>query len=149
MREIPLTKGHTALVDDHEYERVMAHRWFRHPKGYAVAVINGKPVYLHRFILNISGSRIDHRNRNKLDCRKENLRVATGSQNNANCAKRGHNTSGYKGVSRHSQNDTWQIKIGYQGKTIYLGCHPDVIEAAKIYDKAARELYGDFAATNF
>lgn len=150
MKEIALNSSNVALVDDLDYERASTYVWFLHPKGYAVAMVEGTLTYLHRFVLpNANHLRVDHRNRNKLDCRKENLRIATPSQNNANCTKRSHNTSGYKGVCRHSKNDTWQIKIGYQGKTIYLGCHPDVIEAAKLYDQAARELYGEFAVTNF
>lgn len=143
-----------AIVDDEAFERASVLRWSMHPTGYVTAAVrvNDKvhTFYLHRFVLGYTGSmKIDHRNRNKLDCRKENLRIATPTQNNANCLKRSNNTSGYKGVCRHPKNDTWQIKIGHQGKTIYIGCHPDVIEAAKLYDQAARDLYGEFAVTNF
>lgn len=151
-KRIPLTKGQYAIVDDEDYERVTAYKWCYHPKGYAVTTTrtNGqqKTMYLHRFITGITRT-VDHRNLNKLDCRKENLRAANPAQNMANCDKRKHNRSGFKGVYRHSKNDSWIAAIGYKGEHLYIGSYVNPIDAAKAYDEAARRYYGDYARTNF
>jgi hypothetical protein len=120
--------------------------WHLSTKGYANSTKAGR---LHIFILGIKG--LDHRNRNKLDCQKHNLRIAGGSQNNANIEKYKNNTSGFKGVA-HSSNTgkwLWTAQVGVNGKLIHLGTFPLKVLAAKAYDKAAWKYFGPFACTNF
>ena len=88
-REIYLTREFTALVSERDYERVIRYRWHAHftrPQGgglvYARATIEGKKVYLHRFILPTPPElEVHHKNRNTLDCRRSNLKRVTTAEN--------------------------------------------------------------------
>lgn len=91
----------------------------------------------------------EHKNRNTLDNRRCNLRVASSSQNQANRPVTKCSTSGYKGVSWNKEMGKWQAQIGKDRRLRYLGRFSDKIEAAKAYDKAAKELFGEFAWLNF
>jgi hypothetical protein len=155
MREIPLTHGQVALVDDDDYERVsqfkwgaakMNHRWI------AQATVGWyKQAQMHRFILGLEKGdprEVDHINRNSLDNRKSNLRIATRSQNMANRPKdRGEYSSKYKGVCK--VRGRWIAYIRVMGKLTYLGTHEIEEEAARAYDRAALKHFGEFAVTNF
>jgi hypothetical protein len=89
-------------------------------------------------------AQIDHRDGNPLNNCIDNLREATGSQNQANRGRNKNNTSGYKGVSR-DKSGRWAACIWKDGQKIWLGCH-DTAELAHIaYCWAARELNGEFA----
>lgn len=106
---------------------------------------------LHTFLT--GWSLVDHINTNGLDNRRENLRPATRSQNNANARGHANGTSPYKGVSWKTRRGIWVAQIGVAGipkkKTHHLGCFEDPTEAARAYDSAALALYGEFARLNF
>lgn len=159
-REVPLTNGMIALIDECDWERVSKYRWYAYQRdntwyAYRGFWTNGKRrrVTLHRFILNLTDSKvpfIDHKNRNGLDCRRENLRPATHSQNLTNSRKPLRNTSGYKGVIRNKQiRAPWEARIRKDRKHYYLGAYETALEAALAYDRAAKRLHGEFAALNF
>lgn len=156
MREIELTQGKVALVDDADYERVSRHKWCASRNGrtwYAIRrEYNPKPkqVFLHRFILDAPDSaEVDHKDGNGLNCQRDNLRLATHAQNQRNQKRRVTNKSGYKGVSWYGRDKKWRAVIGIGGKVKTLGCYATAEEAARAYDEAARELFGEFAKTNF
>jgi hypothetical protein len=88
---------------------------------------------------------IDHRNRNSTDDCPENLRIATQTQNLANRTISTNSRSGYKGVTKHERYEKWIARIGYNGKTRYIGIFNDPVSASEAYMKAARELFGEFA----
>jgi len=155
VREIPLTQGLVALVDAEDIDRVVQHTWcasFQHGKWYALGTVNGKLVYLHRFILRLGPGdpEVDHINDNGLDCRKENMRPATRSENSMNKRKwAGNYSSKYKGVTWDKARRRWIAQIGIYGKHKFLGRFVNEEDAARAYDRAAIEAYGEFAVLNF
>jgi hypothetical protein len=159
MREIPLTHGQSALVDDEDYDMLIGYKWYawRCPKTkgyYAVCVTSRKfppkrTLRMHRVIMNAkSGEQIDHANHNTLDNRKVNLRRCTMAENNTNGRKRGHNTSGFKGVYWNRDAKKWQAYIGFSKRQHYLGVFDDPLSAALAYDIAAFRFHGEFALPN-
>jgi hypothetical protein len=94
------------------------------------------------------GKIVDHRDRNGLNNTKQNLRLATRSQNNCNTMHR-RGSSKYRGVSREKETGKWKCKICFNGICIYLGLFEAEEDAARAYDKAAKELHGEFASLNF
>jgi hypothetical protein len=155
-RTIPLPRGYEAIVDAGEYNRVSAHRWFaRVDKTYRIYVYAHlrsrgklKIIKLHRLILP-NKNRIDHKNGNGLDNRMSNLRPATGKQNVRNQRKRRRGYSKFKGVSWDKRRNKWIAQIGVNSRHLFLGYHLSEKAAAKAYDVAAREHYGEFACVNF
>lgn len=160
MKEIPLTNGQVALVDDEDYDRINAHKWcaMRIPgtnSYYAArksaADENGKQrtIRMHREIMNAKdGEEVDHINHVTLDQRKTNLRLCTRGQNCANRRTRTDNTSGFKGVSHNKRRGKWQAYVIVDRKQKHLGYYATAIEAAIAYDAAAIEYHGEFARTN-
>lgn len=158
MKNIPLKNSNKkAVVDDDVYELVSAYRWYFHPRGYAVCYQNSakgknkKNIFLHTFIMNPEkGKTVDHENHDGLDCRRDNMRVCTHSQNhgNKNKPKTKNATSKYKGVSWDATYKKWFALICCQGKQYFCGRHENEIDAARAYDKKARELFGEFALVN-
>ncbi len=160
MKKIPLTQGKFALVDDEDYDYLMqwkwCARWDKNARNFyalrASSMKDGKryPIHMHREILGLfHGDRklTDHRNHNGLDNRRNNLRLCTHSQNHQNQRINTNTSSMYKGVSRCQ--GKWRVGIHNSGKKIHLGVYTSEIEAAKIYDARAKELFGEFAHTNF
>lgn len=94
------------------------------------------------------GEEIDHINRDGLDCRRENLRKVTRTQNNANARKRRDGiTSKYKGVYRHSQGRLWIAQVTVGGKKITRSCYSEA-DAARAYNEIALEVFGAHARIN-
>lgn len=156
MKRIPLSQGKYALVDDADYERVSQYKWYC-TNGYAVRreqrVHGGKKrikaFRMHREIIDAPpGLDVDHINRNRLDNRRDNLRFATPTQNAINRGPQ-PGTSRFKGVSWFKLNNVWRAKIGINGEKVHIGCYDNEIEAAKAYDDAAHEHFGEFAYLNF
>lgn len=156
MKEIKLSAGMVALVDDSDYEWLMQFKW-TYAKGYAaygMSYRNGTKafIYMHKLITQIGSSFIvDHINMNPLDNRRENLRVATKAQNGWNCNAPKDNKTGYKGVVKRDllSGAKWIAQIRCNGKAYYLGLHDTPEAAAKAYDAKALELHGDYARLNF
>lgn len=88
---------------------------------------------------------VDHRNLNRSDNRWENLRAATRVQNYANCGRRRHNTSGYKGVTFFKRDGTWKAQISIAGRAKHLGYFANPADAHKAYQEAAIKAHGEFA----
>jgi hypothetical protein len=153
MKRIPLTQGEYALVDDEDYERVVAEgSWFVH-RGR-----NSKTLYayrsnphtqMHRFILQAPVDiEVDHADLNGLNNQRSNLRLATKSDSQRNKGISSNNTSGFKGVSWHRHTSKWRATIKVDDHQIQLGGFTDPMDAAKAYDRAAIEYHGEFAVTN-
>lgn len=161
--EVPLygkyARGRVALVDPEDFDLVMQYRWYvketarpRRPDGpYATAnpYRNGRQrmVYMHNLIMGQIG--IDHIDGNGLNNRRSNLRPATSSQNGANRSPVQRHSSQFKGVSWYSPLGKWKASIRHNGRTRHLGYFHDEVKAAKVYDAAAREAFGEYARPNF
>lgn len=123
--------------------------WRLDRDGYPVTSIKGKNVYLHRVVAERMGlkGRIDHDDQNLLNGQRSNLRVATNSQNMANRGPCANNQSGYKGV--YWEGHRWKAQIMFNYKNKSIGRFDTAEEAARAYDQAALELFGEFACLNF
>lgn len=119
--------------------------------GYVSITIGGKKDLLHRVLMKVSQSdiHVDHRNRQRNDCRRANLRLATLTENNRNHGRHKDNTSGFIGVSFVKSRNKWQAGIGLNGTRKALGRYETAEDAARAYDRAARLYYGEFANLNF
>jgi hypothetical protein len=148
---IPLGHGKFTLVDDDDYEKFSRHTWCITSEGYASRTSLHKVIYLHREVIKAKAkSVVDHLNRNRLDNRKENLRVCSQGQNIQRRGKfKKASTSKYKGVHWNESRKRWIAQIVIQNKNIRLGRFKDEIEAAKAYDRRALETFGKYAWTNF
>lgn len=176
MKEIQLhgmkAAGRVALVDDEDYALVAQFRWHcfeppTHPgcrnngpyaktqqpcwpgqparRDEAGRVIRVK-IVMHQLILGIKG--IDHINHDGLDNRRANLRPATKSQNAQNKRSELGSNSQYRGVSWDKRKRKWQVMIMINGKYTYIGLFADEVEAARAYDAAAVEAFGEYALIN-
>ncbi len=152
--QIPLRKqdgslAGYALIDEQDAQ-LAGFRWHLGGGGYARRLEKGKWTFMHRVIMQApAGVEVDHINRNRLDNRRCNLRLADRAGNARNCKRNRRNTSGYKGVHRVGQGGRWAAAIRYEGGTFHLGVCATAEEAAVTYDLAAMALHGEFAATNF
>jgi hypothetical protein len=93
--------------------------------------------------------RVDHKDLDGTNCRRDNLRAADASQNSAHRSIQSNNTSGYKGVHWHKPREKWRAQIRIEGRKTHLGLFSDPIEAARAHDLAALRAFGEFAVLNF
>ena len=152
-REIPLTRGYVALVDDDDYDWLSEHRWSAvgsEAKGvYAATQVRvagqRRTVLMHRLIAGATpGQLVDHVDGATLDNRKANMRLCTHSQNMQNSRRR---DGGYKGVTRHR--GLWRAAICVDRRTIQSRVLTSAIAAARAYDRLALEHHCEFAKLNF
>jgi hypothetical protein len=158
MKEIPLSQGKVALVDNQDYEWLTKWKWSYFKCGtmaYAARHTprpNRKTILMHREIMNAPNNvLIDHADRNGLNNQRYNLRNSNKSQNSANSKKYANCASEYKGVSPSGNiyKNLWRAEICVNRKGINLGYYQTQEEAARAYDKAAIEYFGEFAHLNF
>lgn len=144
---VDLGRGASAIVDREDVELVSQFVWCRGTRDYPISRRNGRRLRLPRLLLDLApGQVVDHINRNPLDNRRCNLRVCTQAENVRNSRPKG---DGFKGVCKSSRGNRWRavIKLNYQQRA--LGQFATAEEAALAYDKAAKELFGEFAYLNF
>ena len=145
-REIKLTQGQVAIVDDGDYECLSRNKW-HYDQGYAKRTIwkNGinVHVFMHRQILGFpSNAQIYHIDRNGLNNQRENLRLCTGRQNAHNRKLRSDTNTGFKGVTRYG--GRYKARITVNGKRLLLGHFDRAEDAHKAYVDAAKSNFGEF-----
>jgi hypothetical protein len=154
-------RGYDVLIDSEDYGKIIGYNWrpFRgknssKDKTYFHAELYGEnreTIHLHRLIMACimgDGKFVDHSSGDTLDCRKENLRVCSKTENNMNRGKQSNNTSGFKGVFWHNSAKKWMVQIRGNNKLKYIGLFPTAEQAAIEYNKAAIKYHGEFARLN-
>jgi len=154
MKEIRLTQGKVALVDDVDFEEISKYKWYPLNSQLnhvcAFTCIKNKVNYMHRMIINAPiGTMVDHINGNPLDNQRANLRLCTNAQNQQNRKTKGKGKSDFRGLSFRKKWNTWEIHVRVNGRQTYIGSSKNEIEAAKLYDIAAIKFHGEYASTNF
>lgn len=162
---IPLTKNKECIVDDSDYENLIKYKWhicagyasrveYYYNKGDDKILKNRKSrrIYMHRQIMGEDSKLfVDHKNRNKLDNTRNNLRLCSRRQNAANSKFQKRKTGvSYKGVYlRKNREKKWCSYIQREdGKSKFIGCFFSEKDAAKAYNEKAVELFGEFAKLN-
>lgn len=135
-----------SLVSDVDYQFLLKINWYFSTVGY---VRNNEIGQMHRIVFERKigskiphGYEIDHINRDKLDNRRSNLRLATHSQNAVNYSH-GTRLNEYRGIAKHR--NKWTAKIQKDGKKIYIGIFNTPESASHAYEKMATKLFGKFA----
>jgi len=159
VKEIELTNGRVAFVDDEDFDRINQYRWYWKQghgtiSGYALRMSSARhgrrrELRMHKEVLGLSGDQIaDHINGNGLDNRKENLRICSKAENARNVPKYRNNSSGFKGVSWCHEQKKWRAIIGVNGRLVHLGRFTTKEDAARAYNEAAKKHFGEFARLN-
>jgi hypothetical protein len=159
MKEIQLTQGKIALVDDEDYEHLKQYKWYANKRCNTFYALRNKwangehsIIFMHREILGLvkgDGKIADHRDRDGLHNWKENLRIVTPIVSILNRRENKNNTSGYRGVSWNKNAKKWVVHIGINGEDVYCGLYADPVIAALTYDSKAKKYHGDEAILNF
>lgn len=152
MKQIPLTQGKFAIVDDEDYEFLSQWKWHI-SHGYALrsdlSSYPKKTISMHRVITGTTGNQlVDHIDRNGLNNQKSNLRIVTRTQNGMNRKSHSGSSSKYKGVSWYKAGKKWEAFITYNKKRKFLGRFKSEIEAAEAYNIAATKFHGEYALLN-
>ena len=158
---IALLRGYFTIIDLADYELASRFKWtarvHQREDGLARNIYaiyrthEGEIVSLHRFLLGVVAQPdilVDHKDGDGLNNRRSNLRVCQYHQNSANQRLAVNNTSGFKGVSWDKQSGKWKAYIGVKGKLYNLGRFADIRDAARTYNAAAIERFGEFANLN-
>ena len=142
------------LVDDADWDLVRRYTWHIDAKGYLLAYNKGsgdsRVIRMHRLILGVLDSPqwiVDHKNRNKRDNRRDNIRVCSPSQS---CMNRGvfkNSKSGVRGVRFLKRLGKWDARITVGGKTVWLGAFANADEASAARCAAERRLFAEFSPT--
>lgn len=163
MKEIQLLgkkgKDKFVLVDDEDYEYLIQWKWYCNNCGYALRyqkrkqmhkTSKYKSIFMHRIIIGVKeGELTDHRNRDRLDNRRKNLRKANKSTNGMNRpATSTKKYTKYKGIYWRKERGYWEVRIGLKGRVMYLGKYDTEKEAAEVYNKAALKYHKEFASLN-
>lgn len=148
---ISVSDDRYAIVDECDMVLLSSYSWRIHRRkkgGEYIAATGRNDILMHRVITNApKGTFVDHKNGNTFDNRRDNLRIATITQNSANRRKISKSTSSqFKGVCRRGAK--WTAAIGVERRQIFLGRFATETEAATAYNDAAKKLWGEFARLN-
>lgn len=140
------------IFDKEDLELLKPYTWMVRSNKYVTSSINNKRTQMHRLIMDLKDDSlvVDHINGNPLDNRRCNLRICFQSDNCINkVANHTKLHSKYKGVFSSTNGRTYFSTIQHHGKQYYLGSFSTDVDAAIAYDTAAKEIFGEYAKTNF
>jgi hypothetical protein len=137
-------------IDIDDIDKVQKYSWYESDTGYLMSRINNKIVRMHRLIMNVRDKNmiVDHINHNTLDNRKNNLRIASSSQNNMNKTKQSNNTSGITGVSWDKRKKKWRAYIKINNKHSELGLYDNFEDAVNTRRDAEEKYFGEYSYKN-
>ena len=157
VRKVLSSNGYEILVDSIDYDYVSKFTWWVHKREFGIANIrrwakvNGRGIniILSRELLQApKGVFVDHINRNPLDNRRTNLRLASPGENSRNRKKSLNKKCKYKGVYPNNRGKPWRVSIRLNGKHIHVGCFDTQEEGALAYNEASRKYHGEFGCIN-
>lgn len=141
----PITQVHI----DEEDRDLIHYTWCLNDKGYVVGRVNGKTEWLHKLIAKRVGLsqavQIDHKDRNKLNCRRNNLREATNEQNQMNGNVHSNNLLGIRGIYYRKKYQRYEVRIQVNKTPIYIGSFIVLEEAIQARSNAEKKYFKDFA----
>lgn len=140
-----MLNGDEFFIDNDDYDKIKKYRWGVHKSGYVTANTEFGSVKMHRLIIGAKkGEIVDHINHNKLDNRKENLRICTSQQNAMNREDKHKSKSGIMGVSYYKRTEKWMARISMDGRsrTKFFKNIEDAISQRKAWEK---EMFGEYA----
>lgn len=146
-------QGLFAVIDDEDFDKVNQYRWHLGNNGYIRTFVGGrkhaKCILLHRLIMDPADDlEVDHRDGDKLNNCRANLRISTRNQNARNLRRHKQFSSRFKGVSWNARQSMWYARIQVNRKTIHLGQFSSEIQAALAYNEAALQHFGEYASLN-
>ena len=160
--EIPVTRNAVAIIDNEDHALVAAYTWrLKREPGQRVQYAQThcptssgsrrqRTVLMHRLVLGAQpGQLVDHINGDGLDNRRVNLRLCAATDNARHRVKPRGYSNPYKGITLHRPSGKWQASIKVCGRSIYLGLFDDPVHAARAYDSAALNYFGEYALLNF
>jgi hypothetical protein len=148
-KQIQLSNGGIAVVDDDDYDLLSKSRWTRlnnHSVSYAM-LLKASGISMHRIIMGLKKGdtrQVDHIDGDGLNNRKSNLRVVTRRENSLNRKLNKNNTSGHRGVEWDDRNNTWRARITVNNRQIQLGRFENKQDAVTAYEAAADKYFGEF-----
>ena len=157
-KEINLTNGMKAFVDDEDFDYLSNYNWRALKNGKTHYAVFGKRIngiysttWMHRMIMGVKKreDEINHIDHNGLNNQKNNLRQTTHRNITIQRSVTDRKQTKYKGISFHKPSNKWRARISVNGKTKYLGYYESAVEAAKAYDDAQLLHFGEFSNLNF
>lgn len=149
--KITSASGEEIKVSDSDKDWVRSQKWHLNYGGYA---LNQDGKLMARLLIERmtgevipEGMQVDHKDRDRLNNTRENLRLATPSQNTVNSTSVGNKT-GFRGVRKPNKGKKWEAVITLNQEKIFLGGFDSPEEAAVAYNEKANELFGEFAVLN-
>ncbi len=151
-----LTQGKVAVIDAADVHLVQGRNWFTARSRSTFYARTNTPrltknaaqgfLLLHRVIMDAPDHlQVDHEDGDGLNCRRSNMRLATGVQNTWNSPAHSDNASGLKGVSFHRPTAKWRSRVYAAGRNVHLGLFDSAEDAHSAYSAAVARLRGEFA----
>lgn len=144
--EMETKKGVRIKIDEDDVQELQKYNWYIGSHGYAMASVEGKHRLMHRVILSAPPHlQVDHINGNRLDNRKNNLRLCTQQENKYNSKNRWDSTTGLRGVMWDKRRKKYLVQVRASKKIVYSKRFSDIKEAVTARNEVVKKYHGEFA----